>query len=338
MILQFLGKGVGVASLVAIIALTARVINKRLSNKVRLEAAVAEANASFEQRVARQEPGANADKLPSNTGVPDRAQILDLSRREETPVKTSRQLSIVDLSKPIGNKPDGEAVSPPGDGAGLQNIEQKKEKIAEVVRAFFQARTLSELLPVVRDSRRVKPLMEEYYQRNPFKTSKWKTMGWAIPVEERGFRFAYVQALFDDAPPVNVVIEENEGGGFEIDWESAVHYCELSWKDFQSKRPTESRLFRVIASKVEASDTKAGDRETTLMLKHPKEEGVVYGRFDSNDPRFKPLLNQLDLCQWTNVPVILRLCYPGPSSTGASVQIAGVEGKGWLILDEAPRS
>ena len=80
-----------------------------------------------------------------------------------------------------------------------------------------------------------------------------------------------------------------------------------------------------------------GDGRTILSLKHPQEEGVVIGRFDPSDPRFRSLVEQLDLCKWKDVPVILRLCYPGPAAEPNEVQIAGVEGKGWLILGERIR-
>ena len=335
--LQVLGKGVGIVSLLAIIAFTSRAIEKRLADKARLkETALAYETGPFNPT--------SKDKVGSpQANSPTRVQshVVDMTSRSDRSGEPTK-VSVVDLSKPIGTRSASEETVPAKEVTGIQNIEEKKPRIAEVVRDFFLAKSLSELLPVVRDPRRVKPLMEEYYQRNPFAASKWKGIGWAIPVEEKGFRFAYVQALFDDAPPVNVVIEETERGSFELDWESAVHYCELSWKDFMANRPEAPKMFRVIASRVDAAEMNvrgSNGKETTLKLKHPQEEGVVYGKFDPNDPNFRPLLRQLDLCEWKDVPVILRLCYPGPSSEGtASVQIAGVEGKGWLILDDLPRS
>ncbi len=173
--------------------------------------------------------------------------------------------------------------------------------------------------------------MEEYYKRNPLVNRNWKGIGWSIPVEEPGYRFAYVQALFTNASPVNVVVEETDAG-ILVDWESSVQYSEIGWNEFMRTRPGQPKVFRVIASKVQSSDG-----STALSLKHPIEAGLVIGRFDPSDPRFRSLVEQLELCKWKDVPVILRLCYPGPGAEPDEVQIAGVEGKGWLILDDRIR-
>jgi hypothetical protein len=209
---------------------------------------------------------------------------------------------------------------------GIERLEEKQAVIGVALRDFFNASSVVEMLPFVRDARRVGPLMDEYYQRSRIKKRSWKGLGWSIPIEEPGYRFAYVQAMFTDSPPVNVVIEET-AAGFLVDWESSVQYSEIGWREFMASRPVEPKVFRVIASRVDDGSGKA-----TLSLKHPQESGEVIGRFDPQDPRFRSLVEQLDLCKWKDVPVILRLCYPGPTAAANQVQIAGVEGKGWLIL------
>ena len=47
-------------------------------------------------------------------------------------------------------------------------------------------------------------------------------------------------------------------------------------------------------------------------------------------------MEQLELGKWKDVPVTLRLCFPSAPTKleGLGVHIAGVEGKGWLILTE----
>jgi len=264
-----------------------------------------------------------------------------------TPRKTVRKSDAVDMSSPgaplraggvATAARDASAVDSPSSkpaaasGAkGIEKLEEKQPAIADALRKFFKAGGIPEMLPLVRDAERVRPLMEEYYQRNPLKNRTWKGIGWSLPVEEPGYRFAYVQAIFTDGPPVNVVVEETDSG-FLVDWESSVQYSEIGWREFMATKPAEPKVFRVIASKAES-----GDGRTVLSLKHPREEGEVIGRFDLRDPRFRSLVEQLELCKWKDVPVILRLCYPGPAAESNEVQIAGVEGKGWLILDDRAR-
>jgi hypothetical protein len=62
---------------------------------------------------------------------------------------------------------------------------------------------------------------------------------------------------------------------------------------------------------------------------------MVLGYFDKSDPKFGSLVEQMQLGKWKDVPLTLRLCYPMPPTPlgQPSVRIAGVEGKGWLILD-----
>ena len=333
---------VGIVSAIAIVGFTARMVQKRVFNKPKYTSEDLVSPEFAKDASPSSDSATRFEATPATaaTGEQKKLQFVDLSRRDSGNAQPKSQgLPAVDLSK----RPDFLAQqkgqhTTPVEGHEGSLPREKQEKIKEMVRDFFSAKSLTEMLPLVRDSGRVKTLMQDYYQRNPMTNWHWKGIGWAMPVEEKGF--SYVQVLFDDAPPVHVVVEETADGKFEIDWESAVHYCELSWKDFQSRKPLEPKVFRVIASKLDSNDGVSGDgeKQTTLKLTHPQEDGVVYGKFDQTDPQFRSLLEQLNLCKWKDVPVILRLCYPGPSSSAVSVQIAGVEGKGWLILDDVPRS
>jgi hypothetical protein len=137
---------------------------------------------------------------------------------------------------------------------------------------------------------------------------------------------------------MSLIIEEMENGSFRVDWESSVRYGELAWDDFLRIKPAQPTLFRVIASKVESTvlPQSAGLPKGELIeIKHPSSDGVIYALLDKDDPQIAPLLQQLQTGQWKDVPVTLRLCYPGEAKGGTggkAVRIAGVEGKGWLIL------
>jgi hypothetical protein len=125
-------------------------------------------------------------------------------------------------------------------------------------------------------------------------------------------------------------------GDIQIDWESSVRYSELDWQEFISTRPDNPTLFRVIASKaVNSPQSSPNTGDEVIELKHPAEQGTIYAYFNRADPQFKTLVEQLQLGNWTNVPLTLRLCYPGPTSNTKTVRIAGVEGKGWLILHKS---
>jgi hypothetical protein len=218
--------------------------------------------------------------------------------------------------------------------AGIDRIEEKRSQITQAVAAFFSAKDVLGKLPYVRNPERVRPLMENYYQREPLNQFKWRDVGKMARLDEPGYRFGYVQALFEDATPASLLIEETAQGEYRIDWESLVRYGELSWKDFLQIHPTHPKLMRLIASRPEGSNSES--TAAVVELRHPVEAGTVLGTFDRTDPKYAPLLEQLEQRAWKDVPVTLRLCYPRPpeSNEKLNVQIASVEGKGWVILDQ----
>jgi len=219
---------------------------------------------------------------------------------------------------------------------GIANIEAKRIEIEAVIRGFFEANTIDMKLVFARDSMRVRPLMESYYRSHPMTPPRWKNLGWLMSVDEKGYRFGYAQALFDDAEPISVVIEETTEGKYRVDWESSVSYGELDWKEFLKVRPAEPTLLRVIASKPQMAPESTGEKGFEFIeIKHPAQEGTVLASFDRNDPKFQSLIEQLQNGNWKDVPLTLRLCFPGTPSTGGTsvgAKIANIEGKGWLIL------
>ena len=218
--------------------------------------------------------------------------------------------------------------------AGIEGIEGKRDAISATLERFFGAATVDARIALVRDPERVRPLMLNYYSREPMPQPKWRGLGKAMRVDEPGYRFGYVQALFEDSTPATLIIEEMPDGRFLVDWECLVRYGEVSWADFLRIKPAEPKLLRVIASRADGTPA-AGAGPQWLELRHPGETGTVLGYFDKADPKFVTLVDQLEQGHWKDVPVTLRLCFPTADvqQQSAGVHIAGVEGKGWLILD-----
>lgn len=301
-----------------------RLVSRRVESDRKAQLSMEAEREHFEANVSstRQSDDPLAPPRPPPREIIPNTDVVDMSVSSPPP-----RIERI-LNDPRAQNPQESAAIP----KTIENIDQKQAAIAQVLQEFFSARSITKMLPMVRDGRRVRPLMEEFYERYPIKERTWKGIGWAIPVEEPGYRFAYVQATFSDSAPLNVVVEETSSG-FLVDWESSVQYSEISWKEFMTSRPSKPRSFRVIASRADG----ATGRGTVLSLRHPFEEGVLLGRFDQTDGRFRHLIEQLDLCKWKDAPVILRLYYSGISTEATEVQIAGVEGKGWLILGERTR-
>ncbi len=217
--------------------------------------------------------------------------------------------------------------------SGIEDMEAKRDKISRTVETFFAAPNVEAKLPFVRDPDRVKPLMQDYYSREPMGPVKWRGLGRLVRVDEPGYRFGYVQAQFDGVPPLTLIIEEMKDGAFRVDWECLVRYGEMSWSDFLQRRPTEAKLMRVKASRAApaASSTQPGTE--WLELRHSEQPGTVRAFFRRDEPKLMSLLEQLNQGGWKDVPLTLRMAFL--PATDDLVLITGVEGKGWLILGKA---
>ncbi len=309
---EFLGsmtKLIGCSALVIIVASVFYVMIEKMMRPIQADQAYID---SYDEDAGRSTWSGNKDSQP--------ALMAARSSLPPPPIITR-----------VTGAPGSEAAVPAT--GGLQNVEAKRPLIEEAVRNFFQAVTVHDKLAYVRDPDRVGPLMDEYHSRHPIVPQKWRALGWTLPVDEPGYNLGYVQATFEEAEPVSLIVEEMSNGGFRVDWESFVRYGELSWSDFLKIKPLQPKLFRVIASKAESAPVAPlGAEQDVLEIKHPAEDGTVFATLDRRDPQLAPLLQQLQVGKWKDVPLTLRLCYPGPAGDGMAVRIAGVEGKGWLIL------
>ena len=277
---------------------------------------------------------------------------LITSESSVSPIQAPNKASSPDADKttestpaaPAKQEPETTSIAPAKLVKGIDMIEAKRSQIEAVVRGFFEAATVDQKLAFCRDPMRVRPLMESYYQKHPIQARKWRSLGFTVNVDEPGYRFGIAQALFEDAPPDPVVIEEAADGRCRVDWESCltVGYSELDWTEFLQQRPSEPRLLRVHASKPKidpAAPTPEG--QEVIELQRPGQPGTLLAYFDRNDPKLRPLLEQLHSRQWADVPLTLRLCFPqatsSPVTPAGGARVANVEGKGWLIL-QATRS
>jgi hypothetical protein len=311
----------GCMALVVMIATVVRVVTIKLWESAKV-------NPEYVQSVYDDE----IDRRWSGSSLEQPALLSESSevQPQQTPAALPRAAVVPAPPAPLqsGDKPSIDATF-----SAIQDIEGKRLKIEAAIRSFFEADDVEQKLTFARDPQRVRPLMTRFYQSHPQTHLEWKNLGWILPVEEPGYRLGYAQAIFANAEPVSLIIEEVADGTFRVDWESSVRYSELDWEEFIKTQPASPKLFRVIASKPQHTPPADSPQDSEVLeLKHPDEDDVIFAYFDRKDPKFQPLLQQLQTGNWKDVPLTLRLCYPGPAGNGKSARIADVEGKGWLIL------
>jgi hypothetical protein len=309
----------GCMALVVMIATVVRVVTIKLWESAKV-------NPEYVQSVYDDE----IDRRWSGSSLEQPALLSESSevQPQQTPAALHRAAVAPPSPLQAGDKPSIDATF-----SAIQDIEGKRLKIEAAIRSFFEADDVEQKLTFARDPQRVRPLMTRFYQSHPQTHLEWKNLGWILPVEEPGYRLGYAQAIFANAEPVSLIIEEVADGTFRVDWESSVRYSELDWEEFIKTQPASPKLFRVIASKPQHTPPADSPQDSEVLeLKHPDEDDVIFAYFDRKDPKFQPLLQQLQTGNWKDVPLTLRLCYPGPAGNGKSARIADVEGKGWLIL------
>lgn len=273
-------------------------------------------------------------QMGKTSSKPDQVQNLG-SQAKLAMGKRAGLEEIKDVSPLAGRNAD--ALDSNSTVSGIENMRLKRRRIADVAKSYFAAKTMEEKLKHVRDPDRVGPLMKKAYQRDALNPIHLRDLGWAVPIDEPGYRLGVVEALFEDAQPLQVVVEELESGQFRIDWESLVRHGDIAWMQFLSGKPTEPALLRLVATRLEPGHTvEDGNKDGGIWieLRHPSEAGALMGYLDGRAPHFAGLLEQLVAGNWKNVPVTLRLCFPEPASLrmGDRVQIVGVEGRGWLMI------
>jgi hypothetical protein len=245
----------------------------------------------------------------------------------------------VPLSGPVEAEP---AAGPVAGVAGIEAIGEKRGEIGRALKGFFGAETVEEKLKWSRDAGRVAGLMTEFYNRHKLVPRPLKELGWVRTVTEPGFRFGYAEARLEDGEAVPVIVEEVAGGRMVVDWESAVRYGEMTWTEWIESRPERPILQRVLATKMEGAGSApmAGAAPTEgvgrLLLRHPASEETVEAVYDGADPMMAGLTEQLEAGRRKDVPVTLRLSFPGvdSNSNAKTARITAVEGRGWLILPQ----
>ena len=146
------------------------------------------------------------------------------------------------------------AQSPEPAGPNLPPSPMEPAALA-ALEAFFEAPDLTSKAALVRDSTRVRPMMENYHDR---RGHSFPTLGRVSPGRAASFD-GTPMVLFEVEPfsgPRYPVAVAWDGQRFAVDWESLTAYGTMDWSEFIERRPSAPQTMRVFVSKV------ADDRKT----------------------------------------------------------------------------
>ncbi len=122
-----------------------------------------------------------------------------------------------------------------------------------VLEAFFEAPDLTAKAKLVRDGARVRPLMEDYYnrQQHPLPTMSRVSKGHPARSEANPLVLFEVESFGGVRYPVAVIWD---GRRFVVDWESMSVYGTMKWSEFLESRPSAVQTLRVFLQAAVESD------------------------------------------------------------------------------------
>lgn len=111
------------------------------------------------------------------------------------------------------------------------------ESIEENLRRYIAADSVDDLMPLVRDAERVKPLMERWYARYPIKVRKFGGLGVFQPLDLEGRLFWLITCMVEGGESETILMEQTQDGQVFVDWETQVCYQPMPWNEYVEKRP-----------------------------------------------------------------------------------------------------
>lgn len=223
------------------------------------------------------------------------------------------------------------------DEATDQEIERSLVQMERVVRSFCLAKSVDEMAGMVRHPERVRPLMERYYAENPLEPLGFQ--------RQRGFQGAmlgtannfWVVRVVVGNGKTKVLLVEEDGDRFLVDWETVVTYQPMNWDSYARDRPKGTTLdFRVSAKPDNLFSHEFVNQEkwSCYLLTAPAREEFLWGYAAKNgeaDTILRALLRN-NTGSHKPVSVILRLGLPQEMRSLRGVIIEKVLSSRWAYV------
>jgi hypothetical protein len=217
--------------------------------------------------------------------------------------------------------------APAKDAETVQDVAAFINAAKPVAQKFLEAKTVEELLQVVREPALVGQKIREFYQANPRRPEGLDAFG----VDEMiGFdgKVALVQVRTKALDQKQMCLVETPDG-WRVDWESWVGWSEMSWPAFLAEKPKQAKLFRVVLRETQYYNYAFADehRWKSYNLESPDGEHSVFGYVELGsalDNRIRPAESA------PRDPFILMLRFPPDADSTNQVIIDRVISDGWV--------
>lgn len=207
-------------------------------------------------------------------------------------------------------------------------------------RSFLDARTMDELLPLVRHRDRLESIIRSHHQRYPLQAPGLHSLVMEPPVERGGEKVATVSIVTKSYDSIRLHLCETSSG-VKVDWESWVGSCEMPWEDLMKEKPTSPKWVRAFVSPSNYYNMDFLDevRWRCYRLRAADRERWIFGYLDSSAPSQRALIDRMDQAGAVDdaeIPMTLKICYPDHAPSNHQVIIVDWLTEGWFVSENKP--
>ncbi len=218
-----------------------------------------------------------------------------------------------------------------------REAEQLIDRIDKVLREFAEATSVDGLARLVRQPKRVAPLMRRYYADKQVFAGPLKSIKILEPVTlgNRG-DFWVATVVLGDRKTRSLILEIGESGKPLIDWETFVCDQPMKWDDFARQRPTGTSLdFRVYVQSdyFFSHEFANSDQWACFRLTALGSGETLFGYARAGSPEAREIHDLLQAHRNGQTSLILRLVIPEGLKSRSGVVIEKVLSPLWLYID-----
>lgn len=196
-----------------------------------------------------------------------------------------------------------------------------------LARKFLEAKTVGEMLPLVRNPATAEARMRVFYPHDRIDAPGLAEFnsGKVFPVLGKLALFS-VRTSDLDVKPLAVVETPQ---GLKVDWESWAGWAEISWEKFLSSKPVVGHVFRVTLSPVEYYNFDYVDESKwqSYRLTSPDGEHSIYGYVEKGSALHQQIHPNAES---RSVPLMLSLKFPADAKSANQVEIERFVAVGWV--------
>ena len=221
--------------------------------------------------------------------------------------------------------------------ANDQEIQRSIERLESAAKAFCEAGSIEEMLPLVRHRETVRPLMESFYAQTPLQPlgfERIKTFQGAGL--DSSSTFWVFSVVLGNGKTHNLLLEQEPSGNSLVDWETAVTYQPMNWDEYARQRPLGSTMdFRVYVNEDHFYSHEFADSRRWMSFRLTTLGGVetLFGYAPRGSEVATELQAMIRRDGTSHPPAILRLGLPPGMQSRRGVIIDKVLSSRWIYVD-----